>query len=133
MIPYSNKKVNQFKIRNQMQHSHSKRGTQYMFSPIGLPLFSNRLSIRLTQDQKGRSKACNGDECKGFIKVLPKKCKAQRVKKKVSHAHGLSTKEVYVKLAHTIQKLPKIISREHLTKSIRLTGKILGLFIKGSK
>ncbi|KAG5615039.1 hypothetical protein H5410_014863 [Solanum commersonii] len=37
-----------------------KRGTQCMFSPIGLPLFSNRLSIRLTQDQKDLSKACNG-------------------------------------------------------------------------
>ncbi|KAG5632748.1 hypothetical protein H5410_004465, partial [Solanum commersonii] len=58
------KKVNQFKIRNQMQHSHSKRGTQYMFSPIGLPLFFVRSSVQLTQDQKGFSKACNGDDCK---------------------------------------------------------------------
>ncbi|KAG5585416.1 hypothetical protein H5410_045850, partial [Solanum commersonii] len=41
-----------------------KRGTQYMFSPIGLPLFSNRLSIWFTQDQKGFSMACNGAECK---------------------------------------------------------------------
>ncbi|KAG5612218.1 hypothetical protein H5410_023499 [Solanum commersonii] len=41
-----------------------------MFSPIGLPLFFNRLSIRLTQDQKGLSKACNGDECKGVSIVL---------------------------------------------------------------
>ncbi|KAG5571463.1 hypothetical protein H5410_061229 [Solanum commersonii] len=48
-----------------MQRSHSKRGTQCMFSPIGLPLFSNRLSIWFTQDQRGLSKACNGDECKG--------------------------------------------------------------------
>uniref|UniRef100_A0A0V0GL24 Putative ovule protein n=1 Tax=Solanum chacoense TaxID=4108 RepID=A0A0V0GL24_SOLCH len=67
MILYSHTEVNQFKIRNQMQCSHSKRGTQCMFSPIGLPLFSNQLSIRLTQDQKGLSKACNGDECKGMV------------------------------------------------------------------
>ncbi|KAG5590366.1 hypothetical protein H5410_040880, partial [Solanum commersonii] len=32
-------KVNQFKIKNQMQRSHSKRGTQCMISPIGLPYF----------------------------------------------------------------------------------------------
>ncbi|KAG5571448.1 hypothetical protein H5410_061214 [Solanum commersonii] len=64
MIPYSHTKINQFKIRNQMQRSHSKRGTQCMFSPIGLPLFSNRFSIWLTQDKKGLSKACNGAECK---------------------------------------------------------------------
>ena len=51
MIPYSQKEVNQFKIRNPMQRSHSKRRTQCIFSPIGLPLFSNRLSIRFTQDQ----------------------------------------------------------------------------------
>ncbi|KAG5576930.1 hypothetical protein H5410_057064 [Solanum commersonii] len=70
MIPYSYTEVNQFKIRNQMQHSHSKRGTQCMFLPIGLPLFSNRLSIRLTQDQKGLSKACDGDECKGVSTIL---------------------------------------------------------------
>ncbi|KAG5620377.1 hypothetical protein H5410_005595, partial [Solanum commersonii] len=49
MIPYSRTGVNQFKIRNQMQRSHSKRVTQCMFSPI---------------DQKGISKACNGAECK---------------------------------------------------------------------
>ncbi|KAG5605722.1 hypothetical protein H5410_027214 [Solanum commersonii] len=49
MIPYSRTKVNRVKIRNQMQRSHSKRGTQCMFLSIGLPLFSNRLSIRLTQ------------------------------------------------------------------------------------
>ncbi|KAG5605921.1 hypothetical protein H5410_027413, partial [Solanum commersonii] len=35
-----------------------------IFTHRGFPLFSNRLSIRLTQDQKGLSKACNGDECK---------------------------------------------------------------------
>ncbi|KAG5629728.1 hypothetical protein H5410_001445, partial [Solanum commersonii] len=67
MIPYSHTEVNQFKIKNQMQHSHLKRGTQCLFSPIGLPLFSNRLLIRLTQDQKGISKTCNGVECKGQI------------------------------------------------------------------
>ncbi|KAG5595816.1 hypothetical protein H5410_037048, partial [Solanum commersonii] len=44
--------------------SLKKRETQCMFSPIGLPLFSNRLSIRLTQDQKDISKAYNGDKCK---------------------------------------------------------------------
>ncbi|KAG5631839.1 hypothetical protein H5410_003556 [Solanum commersonii] len=65
MILYSHIEVNQFKIRNPMQRSNKKRGTQCMFSPIGLPLFSNRLSIRFTQDQKGLSKACNGAECKG--------------------------------------------------------------------
>ncbi|KAG5594569.1 hypothetical protein H5410_035801 [Solanum commersonii] len=67
MILYSHTEVNQFKIRNQMQHSHSKRGTQCMFSPIGLPLFSNRLLIRFTQDQKGLSKACKWDKCTGMI------------------------------------------------------------------
>ncbi|KAG5600141.1 hypothetical protein H5410_031511, partial [Solanum commersonii] len=41
-----------------------KKGTQCMFSPIGLPLFSDRSSARFTQDQKGLSTACNGDECK---------------------------------------------------------------------
>ncbi|KAG5606308.1 hypothetical protein H5410_027800, partial [Solanum commersonii] len=43
-----------FKInkKNQMQHSHSKGGTQYMFSPIGFPFFSNRSPVRLTQDKK---------------------------------------------------------------------------------
>ncbi|KAG5600560.1 hypothetical protein H5410_031930, partial [Solanum commersonii] len=38
--------------QEQMQRSHSKRGTKCMFSAIGLPLFSNRLSIWLTQDKK---------------------------------------------------------------------------------
>ncbi|KAG5576979.1 hypothetical protein H5410_057113 [Solanum commersonii] len=71
MILYSHTVVNQLKIKNQMQRSHSKRGTQCMFLPIGLPLFSNRLSIRLTQDQKGHYKACNRDECKGVSTVLP--------------------------------------------------------------
>ncbi|KAG5599091.1 hypothetical protein H5410_030461 [Solanum commersonii] len=28
MIPYSHKEINQLKIRNQMQRSHSKKGTQ---------------------------------------------------------------------------------------------------------
>ncbi|WMV24751.1 hypothetical protein MTR67_018136, partial [Solanum verrucosum] len=45
MIPYSHKEVNEFKIRNQMQRSHSKRGTQCMLLPIGLPLFSDRSSV----------------------------------------------------------------------------------------
>ncbi|KAG5571375.1 hypothetical protein H5410_061141, partial [Solanum commersonii] len=84
MIPYSHTKVNQLKIRNQMLCSHSKRGIQCMFSPIGLPLSPNRLSTRLTQDQKGLSKDCNGDE-------------------------------------------------GHLSKSIRLTRQILGLFMQVSK
>ncbi|KAG5619516.1 hypothetical protein H5410_004734 [Solanum commersonii] len=52
MIPCPHIEVNQFKIQNQMQRSHSKRGTQCMFSPI---------------DQKGLSKACNGDKCKCMI------------------------------------------------------------------
>ncbi|KAG5585236.1 hypothetical protein H5410_045670, partial [Solanum commersonii] len=47
-----------------MQRSHSQRGTQCLFSPIDLPLFSNQSSVRLAQDQKGLSKACNGAECK---------------------------------------------------------------------
>ena len=37
---------------NQMQHSHSQSGTQCMFSPIGLPLFSNWSSVWITQDKK---------------------------------------------------------------------------------
>ncbi|KAG5585756.1 hypothetical protein H5410_046190, partial [Solanum commersonii] len=53
-------------IRNQIQYSHSERGTQCMFLPIGLPLFSHRSSIRLTQDKKGLFKACNGAECKSM-------------------------------------------------------------------
>ncbi|KAG5615168.1 hypothetical protein H5410_014992 [Solanum commersonii] len=65
MIPYSHTKLNQFKIRNQMQRSHLKRGTQCIFSPIGMLLFSNQSSVRLTQGQKGLSKTCNGT-CKGF-------------------------------------------------------------------
>ncbi|KAG5571497.1 hypothetical protein H5410_061263 [Solanum commersonii] len=69
MIPYSHTEVNQFKIRNQMQRSYSKRETQGMFSPIGLPLVSNQLSTWLTQDQKGLSNACNGDECKGMLRI----------------------------------------------------------------
>ena len=67
MIPYLHIEVKQFKIRNQILRSHSKRGTQCMFSPIYLPLFSNWLSIQLSQGQKGLSKACNGAECKGTI------------------------------------------------------------------
>ncbi|KAG5586167.1 hypothetical protein H5410_046601, partial [Solanum commersonii] len=35
-----------------------------IFTHRGLPLFSNRLSVRLTEDQKGLFKACNGAECK---------------------------------------------------------------------
>ncbi|KAG5631842.1 hypothetical protein H5410_003559, partial [Solanum commersonii] len=49
MIPYSHTDMSQVKIRNQIQRSHSKKGTQCMFSPI---------------DQKGLSKTCNGAECK---------------------------------------------------------------------
>ncbi|KAG5599402.1 hypothetical protein H5410_030772, partial [Solanum commersonii] len=48
-----------------IQRSHLKRGTQCMFSPIGWSLFSNLLSIQLTQDKKKcLSKACSGAECK---------------------------------------------------------------------
>ncbi|KAG5599117.1 hypothetical protein H5410_030487 [Solanum commersonii] len=49
-----------------------------MLSPIGLPLFSNRLLIRLTEDEKCLSKACNGAECKEnqFDKwLITMKCK----------------------------------------------------------
>ncbi|KAG5571340.1 hypothetical protein H5410_061106 [Solanum commersonii] len=49
-----------------LQRSHSKRGTQCIFSPIVLSLFFNQHSIRLTQDQKGLSKACNEAKCKGM-------------------------------------------------------------------
>ncbi|KAG5605664.1 hypothetical protein H5410_027156 [Solanum commersonii] len=52
MIQYSHTELNQFNIRNPMQCSRSKRGTQCMFSPIGFPLFSNRLSIRLLKIKK---------------------------------------------------------------------------------
>ncbi|KAG5580566.1 hypothetical protein H5410_051193, partial [Solanum commersonii] len=41
-----------------------------MSLPIGLPLFSHRLLIRLTQNQKGLSKACNGGECKVLLSHL---------------------------------------------------------------
>ncbi|KAG5605877.1 hypothetical protein H5410_027369, partial [Solanum commersonii] len=37
-----------------------------MLSPIGFPVFSNQHLLRLTQDQKGLLKACNGVECKGM-------------------------------------------------------------------
>ena len=60
MIPYSHTEVNQFKIRNQMQRSHSKRGTQCMSSPIGLPVFSNQHDIKLNQDHKGLSRLVMG-------------------------------------------------------------------------
>ncbi|KAG5589896.1 hypothetical protein H5410_040410 [Solanum commersonii] len=49
-----------------MQRSLSQRRTQYMLSPIGLPVFSNQQLFQLTQDQKGVFKACNGAECKVF-------------------------------------------------------------------
>ena len=52
MIPYSRIWVNHFKIRNHMQHSHSKRGTQCMFSPICLPLFSDQLLFGLWKIKK---------------------------------------------------------------------------------
>ncbi|KAG5576896.1 hypothetical protein H5410_057030 [Solanum commersonii] len=42
-----------------------KRNTIHVFT-YRLPLFFNRSSVRLTQDQKGPSKACNGDECQGM-------------------------------------------------------------------
>ncbi|KAG5585774.1 hypothetical protein H5410_046208 [Solanum commersonii] len=42
MIPYSNTEVNQFKIRNQMQHSHSKRGTQCMFFTHRVTAYESR-------------------------------------------------------------------------------------------
>ncbi|KAG5605929.1 hypothetical protein H5410_027421 [Solanum commersonii] len=41
-----------------------------MFLPIIFPLFSNRLSIKFTQDQNSLSKACNGDEYKVLLSHL---------------------------------------------------------------
>ncbi|KAG5630032.1 hypothetical protein H5410_001749 [Solanum commersonii] len=41
-----------------------------IFTHRGLPLFSNQLLIRLTQDQKGLSNACNGVECKVLLSHL---------------------------------------------------------------
>ena len=38
-----------------------------MFSPLTLPLFSNKSSIWLAQNQKGPFKACNGAKCKGMV------------------------------------------------------------------
>ena len=35
------------RYRNQMQRSQSKRGTQCMFLPVGLPLFSDQLLFGL--------------------------------------------------------------------------------------
>ncbi|KAG5590129.1 hypothetical protein H5410_040643 [Solanum commersonii] len=67
-----------------MQRLHSKRGTQCMFSPIGLPLFSNQLLTRFTQDQKGLSKACNEDDCKDVSKIT------RRIEKGPSYAVSLS-------------------------------------------
>ncbi|KAG5599291.1 hypothetical protein H5410_030661 [Solanum commersonii] len=55
---------NNLKFRNQMQCSLSQGRTQWMLSLIGLPVFSNQHLFRLTQDQKGFSKACNGLKCK---------------------------------------------------------------------
>ncbi|KAG5631399.1 hypothetical protein H5410_003116 [Solanum commersonii] len=91
-----------------------QRGTQCILSPIGLPLFfwSTLLSALSRSKRKVRLKGCSRE-----IHTLTMEV----------------TREIYVKLAHTLQKLPKIISRAHLTKSIRLTGQILGLFMHGSK
>ncbi|KAG5599285.1 hypothetical protein H5410_030655, partial [Solanum commersonii] len=50
MIPYSHTYMSQFKIRNQIQCSHLKRGAQCI----------------LLKDQKGLSRACNGAEYKGM-------------------------------------------------------------------
>ncbi|KAG5572237.1 hypothetical protein H5410_062003, partial [Solanum commersonii] len=47
-----------------MQRSLSQGRTQCIFSPIGLPVFSDQLLFQLSQDQKGLFKACNGAECK---------------------------------------------------------------------
>ncbi|KAG5580400.1 hypothetical protein H5410_051027 [Solanum commersonii] len=63
----SSTKVNHIKLRNQMQHSHSKRITQCVLSPICLIVFSNQHLFQLTQDQKGLYKACNGVGCKGMV------------------------------------------------------------------
>ncbi|KAG5585082.1 hypothetical protein H5410_045516 [Solanum commersonii] len=60
----SNASSSSTKFRNQMQRSLSQRRTQYMLSPIGLPVFSNQQLFQLTQDQKGLFKACNGAKCK---------------------------------------------------------------------
>ncbi|KAG5631952.1 hypothetical protein H5410_003669, partial [Solanum commersonii] len=61
---FTRKGIINFKFRNQIQHSHSQRGTQCILSPIGLPVFSNLHLFRLFQDHKGLNKACNGAECK---------------------------------------------------------------------
>ncbi|KAG5590022.1 hypothetical protein H5410_040536 [Solanum commersonii] len=47
-----------------MQRSLSQKRTPCMFSPIGLPVFSNQHLFQFTQDQKGLFKASNGVECK---------------------------------------------------------------------
>lgn len=54
-------------LQNQFQRSHSQEWTQCMISLIGLPIFSGQPLSQLTQDHKGLSKACNGDECKGMV------------------------------------------------------------------
>ncbi|KAG5571620.1 hypothetical protein H5410_061386 [Solanum commersonii] len=89
---------------------HTKNDS--IFTHRGLPLFSNQPSVRLTQDQKGLFKACNGAECKGFIKRPPKKGKAQGVFKIVSHAHWWATKKVYAKLANTLKSCLRSV-QEH--------------------
>ena len=67
MIAYSHAILQQFIVLESHTTLTLTKMNKCMTSPIGLPLFSNRLSIRLTQDQKGISKACNGVECKGMV------------------------------------------------------------------
>ncbi|KAG5605077.1 hypothetical protein H5410_026569, partial [Solanum commersonii] len=45
-------------------NAHTQKEEQCMFSPIGLPLFSNRFFIRFTPVKKGLSKACKGMSAK---------------------------------------------------------------------
>ncbi|KAG5586179.1 hypothetical protein H5410_046613, partial [Solanum commersonii] len=54
-------------VRGQAQQRVSKcphMKNDFIFTHRGLPLLSKRLLIRLTQDQKGLSKSCNGADCK---------------------------------------------------------------------
>ncbi|KAG5631209.1 hypothetical protein H5410_002926 [Solanum commersonii] len=71
-----------------------------MTSPIGLPVFSNRHLLQLTQDRKGLFKACNGIECKCgghvFIKFLPQKGKTEGVFKRGLHTHKVGHKKPYL-------------------------------------
>ena len=60
MIPFSQAKINEFKIKNHEGTSNSQRGLECMILPIGLPRFSDEHTIRIIQDHKSLSRLETG-------------------------------------------------------------------------